>query len=144
LNNMLQGGPPVPGAAVPPSYIVSVLKRAAAASGSADDLAVYNDLFPAVLREVANPQQLLEVLAAISAQVRPVEWFCCFLRILGCCCLNCRSSCHMVEVLAVTIAQVSFRAFWVLAPGDSCCCLTCCWPAAAAGGPGCDQCAGER
>jgi hypothetical protein len=50
--------------------VVAVLKRAAAAGGSSDDLAVYNGMFPAALREVASPQQLLEVLAAISAQVR--------------------------------------------------------------------------
>jgi hypothetical protein len=59
----------VPGAPAPPSYVVAVLKRAAAAGGSSNDMAVYNDLFPAALREAASPQQLLEVLAAISAQV---------------------------------------------------------------------------
>jgi hypothetical protein len=72
LHNMLYNGRPVPGAPVPPECVVAVLRSAAAAGGSSDDLAVYNDLFPAVLREAANgsAQQLMEALGAISAQVR--------------------------------------------------------------------------
>jgi hypothetical protein len=68
---MLAAGKPVPGAPVPPEYVVGVLRRAAAAGGSSDELAVYNDLFPAVLREAANgsAQQLMEALGAIAAQV---------------------------------------------------------------------------
>lgn len=60
----------LPGPPVPPSQVVAVLHAAAAASRSPRDLAAYNEMFPAVLRAAAAPEQLLEVLACLAAQFR--------------------------------------------------------------------------
>eukprot|EP00775_Hariotina_reticulata_P002873 gene2873-3164_t len=74
---VLQQLPPHPLAAcnnptmlhMPPADVVSVLRGAAAACASPDDLAAYQELFPLALQGLASPGQLLEVLGIISCRL---------------------------------------------------------------------------
>jgi hypothetical protein len=74
---MLQQLPPHPFAAcnnpsmlhMPPVDVVAVLRAAAAACASQDDLAAYQQLFPVALRGLASPAQLLEALGMLSCRL---------------------------------------------------------------------------